>query len=279
MQAEELIKLALEEDLGDGDHTSLSTIPRDAKGQARLFIKEKGIIAGIEIAIMVFQQLDKNIRIKKFLKDGAAVNPGDIGFVVEGKVHSILSGERLALNYLQRMSGIASFTHQVAQKLKGLNTKILDTRKTTPNMRYFEKEAVRIGGGYNHRMGLYDMIMIKDNHIDFAGGIEAAVNSVKKYLNKNKKNLKVEIEVRSFEELHEVLAIGQIDRIMLDNFELEDLRKAVEIIDKRFETEASGGISIDNARAYAETGVDFISMGALTHQIKSLDMSLKAIHY
>ena len=279
MQAEELIKLALEEDLGDGDHTSLSTIPQDAKGQARLFIKEKGIIAGIEIAIMVFQQLDKNIRIKKFLKDGAAVNPGDIGFVVEGKVHSILSGERLALNYLQRMSGIASFTHQVAQKLKGLNTKILDTRKTTPNMRYFEKEAVRIGGGYNHRMGLYDMIMIKDNHIDFAGGIEAAVNSVKKYLNKNKKNLKVEIEVRSFEELHEVLAIGQIDRIMLDNFELEDLRKAVEIIDKRFETEASGGISIDNARAYAETGVDFISMGALTHQIKSLDMSLKAIHY
>ncbi len=279
MGPEHLIKLALEEDLGDGDHTSLSTIPAETTGQARLFVKEKGILAGLEVARKVFKMIDKNIHMKQFLHDGDSINPGDIAFVIEGKVHSILSGERLALNFMQRMSGIASFTHKVMQELQGLNTKILDTRKTTPNMRYFEKEAVRIGGGHNHRMGLYDMIMIKDNHIDFAGGIEAAIKSVNKYLKKHNKNLCIEIEVRSFEELHQVITAGNVDRIMLDNFELEDLRKAVEIIDGHYETEASGGITLEDVRKYAETGVEFISIGALTHQIKSLDMSLKAINY
>ncbi|MDZ7741821.1 MAG: carboxylating nicotinate-nucleotide diphosphorylase [Bacteroidota bacterium] len=278
MDPERLIKLALEEDLGDGDHTSLATIPAGTRGRARLLIKEKGILAGMEVARKVFKELDKGIQMKCFLQDGNAINPGDVAFVIEGKVHSILSGERLALNYMQRMSGIATFTHKVSSQLKGLNTRILDTRKTTPNMRYFEKEAVRTGGGFNHRMGLYDMIMIKDNHIDFAGGIEAAVKSVHKYLDKQNKKLGIEIEVRSFDELHEVLSIGKVDRIMLDNFDPEDLRKAVEIIDGRYETEASGGITIGEVRKYAETGVDYISIGALTHQINSLDMSLKAIN-
>ncbi len=278
MTIDEIIEQALIEDLGDGDHTSLSTIPQLATGKARLIIKEQGILAGVRIAEKVYGKVDPTIRFEQFMQDGDPIDKGDIVFEVSGSSISILSSERLALNFMQRMSGIATYTHTIVDQLKGLNVRILDTRKTTPLLREIEKEAVRIGGGENHRMGLFDMIMIKDNHVDFAGGIRQAIEATHTYMFKNDKKLKVEIEVRNFKELEEVLNTGKVDRIMLDNFKPEDLRNAVELIDGRYETEASGGISINNIREYAETGVDFISVGALTHQIKSLDMSLKAIN-
>ena len=277
MKIDEIIEKALSEDIGDGDHTSLSTIPKAAKGKAMLLIKEDGILAGMKIAEKVFKKVDDSIIFNALLKDGAKVKNGDVAFIVEGSSISILSAERLALNFMQRMSGIATATKKIVDKLQNLNTKVIDTRKTTPNMRILEKEAVVIGGGKNHRMGLYDMIMIKDNHVDFAGGIAKAIQSTKKYLKKKNINLKIEIEVRNFDELNEVLKTGYVDRIMLDNFTVVEMKKAIEIIDKRYETEASGGITIDTIRKYAETGVDYISVGALTHQIKSIDMSMKAI--
>lgn len=277
MTIDYLIELAMREDLGDGDHTSLATIPASAKGKARLMIKENGILAGMEIAEKVFSKIDPDTIFKPLLSDGTNIKKGDVAFVVEGKVISLLSAERLALNFMQRMSGIATYTHTLVSRIEGLDAKLLDTRKTTPLLRKIEKLAVRIGGGYNHRFGLYDMIMIKDNHIDFAGGIRQAIDATTIYLKKTKKNLKIEIEVRNFRELSEVLETGGINRIMLDNFSPHDLKKALEVIDGRFETEASGEITLENIRAYAETGVDYISVGALTHQIKSLDMSLKAV--
>jgi nicotinate-nucleotide pyrophosphorylase (carboxylating) len=277
MIIDEIIERALEEDLGEGDFTSLATIPENAFGKAQLLIKEDGILAGVDIAKKIFQKVDKNIRFRILLKDGTKVKKGDIVFTVEGKSISILSAERLALNFMQRLSGIATATNKIVSQLKGLETIILDTRKTTPNLRLLEKEAVRIGGGENHRMGLYDMIMIKDNHVDFAGGIKQAINATNNYLKKKNQKLKIEIEVRNFDELNQVIKCGGVDRIMLDNFSPEDLKKAIKIINDKYETEASGSITIDNIRKYAESGVDFISVGALTHHIKSLDMSLKAI--
>lgn len=274
---DEVIKLALKEDLGDGDHTSRATIPQDAAGKAVLIAKEEGILAGAEVAGQVFKTVDPEVVVIQFIQDGASIKKGDRVLTVEGKAQSILSAERTALNFIQRMSGIATFTAHVNGKLKGLHTRLLDTRKTTACNRVLEKMAVKMGGGYNHRFGLYDMIMIKDNHIDFAGGISQAIRATRHYLQEKGKNLKIEIEVRNFEELNEVLAVGGVDRIMLDNFTPEQLVQALQQIDHQYETEASGGISIDNIRAYAETGVDFISVGALTHQIKSLDLSLKAL--
>ncbi len=278
MNIDRIIKEAILEDLGDGDHSSLSTIPDSATGKVQLLIKEKGILAGIEIAQKVFKEVDSTLIFNGLLEDGDPIESGDIGFTVEGKSISLLSAERLSLNFLQRMSGIASYTHYLVRMISGTKAKILDTRKTTPNFRIFEKEAVRIGGGVNHRMGLYDMIMIKDNHIDFAGGIKQAILATDEYLKNKKKKLKIEIEVRNFKELDEVLQTGKVDRIMLDNFLPDDLKKAIIIIDEKYETEASGGINETNIRQFAETGVDFISIGALTHQIRSLDMSLKAIN-
>ena len=277
MIIDKIIERALEEDIGGGDFTSLATIPENATGKAQLLIKEDGILAGVDIAKKIFQKVDKNIKFRILLKDGTKVKKGNIVFIVEGKSISILSAERLALNFMQRLSGIATATNKIVSQLEGLKTKVLDTRKTTPNLRLLEKEAVKTGGGENHRMGLYDMIMIKDNHIDFAGGIKQAINAAKNYLKKNNKKLKIEIEVRNFDELNQVIECGGVDRIMLDNFSPEDLKKAIKIINGKYETEASGGITINNIRKYAESGVDFISVGALTHHIKSLDMSLKAI--
>lgn len=277
MNIDNFIQLALEEDLGDGDHSSLSTIPKDKMGAAELIVKQEGILAGVEVAKKVFAAVDKETDVEVFIEDGTLVNPGDIAFKVSGKSISILSSERLALNFMQRMSGIATYTHQLTSLMDGLHTKLLDTRKTTPNFRYFEKEAVRIGGGVNHRMGLYDMIMIKDNHVDFAGGISNAIHATNEYLKKNNKNLKIEIEVRNLDELQQVLDTGNVDRIMLDNFSNENMRRAVKMVDRKYETEASGMITEKTIRKVAETGVDFISVGALTHQIKSLDLSLKAI--
>lgn len=277
MTIDEIIIKSLEEDLGDGDHTSLSTIPADAMGKAQLLVKQEGIIAGIEIAKKVFKQVDPEIQIEVFKKDGDWVNKGDIVFTVEGKSISLLSSERLALNFLQRMSGIATQTQKILKLIEGTPTTILDTRKTTPLMRPIEKMAVKIGGGENHRMGLYDMVMIKDNHVDFAGGIVPAIKACREYLEAKNKDLKIELEVRNFEELQEALDYGHIDRIMLDNFSPSLLKKALKMIDKKYETEASGGINKHNIREYAETGVDYISVGALTHQIQSLDLSLKAI--
>jgi len=279
MSIEEIIRQALEEDLGSGDHTSLATIPADATGKSKLLIKEEGIIAGIEIAGEVYHQLDPSLVFDAVIRDGSPVKPGDIAFFISGSSRSILSGERLALNFMQRMSGIATQTSHLVKLTEGTRAKILDTRKTTPLLREIEKMAVRLGGGENHRMGLYDMIMIKDNHVDFAGGISKAIDAVHEYLRLKVKGskLKIEIEVRNFYELQQVLDHGGVDRIMLDNFTVPDLSKALQLIDGRFETEASGGITSGNLRSYAETGVDFISVGALTHQIKSLDMSLKAI--
>lgn len=276
MLIDDIITRALAEDLGDGDHTSLACIPADAQGKARLLVKEPGIIAGIEIARRVFEKVDKKTIFTQILNDGDIINPGDIAFTVEGNPVSILSSERLALNFMQRMSGIATKTYQMQKLLEGLNTKLLDTRKTTPNLRTIEKMAVKMGGGENHRFGLFDMIMIKDNHVDFSGGIINAINNVKNYLKARNKDLKIEIEVRNFEELNQVMATGGIHRIMLDNFTPENLKKAVELIDGRYETEASGGITESTLRIYAETGVDYISVGSLTHHIKSLDLSLKA---
>jgi len=277
MKTEDIVRLALQEDIGDGDHTSLATIPEKATGKAVLLAKDTGIIAGIEIAREVFRQVDRNVEMDVLISDGNSIRKGDKIFLVSGKARSLLTAERTALNFLQRMSGIATFTRTLADKLKGTQARLLDTRKTTACNRTLEKMAVRLGGRYNHRFGLYDMIMIKDNHIDFAGGIDKAVRATHSYLKEKGKNLKIEIEVRNLKELYKVLEIGGVDRIMLDNFTPEDLKKAVGIIDGKYETEASGNINLSNIREYAQTGVDFISVGAVTHQIKSLDLSLKAI--
>lgn len=271
-----LIDLAFAEDIGDGDHTTLCCIPAEATGQAKLLIKEHGILAGVEIAKKVFHRFDSNLNVDARILDGTEVHPGDIAMIVTGRVQSLLQTERLMLNILQRMSGIATMTHSYVQRLKGTKTRVLDTRKTTPGMRILEKEAVKIGGGVNHRIGLFDMILLKDNHIDFAGGIENAIRRCHDYLKATNRDLKIEIEVRNLNELGQVLDIGGVNRIMLDNFSLADTRQAVEKIDGRFETESSGGITIDNLRDYAECGVDYISVGALTHSVKGLDMSFKA---
>ncbi len=272
-----LIADALAEDLGDGDHTSLATISSQARGKVELIAKDSGIIAGVEVAAMVFRELDNDLNINILIKDGSVIRPGDVVMIIEGSSQSLLSAERTALNFIQRMSGIATFTNKVHDKIADLDTKLLDTRKTTPCNRIVEKLAVKMGGGTNHRFGLFDMIMIKDNHVDFAGGISNAINLTTNYLKKKGKDLKIEIEVRDFDELNEVLKNGSVDRIMLDNFSPNNIKKAVELINGRYETEASGGITIDNIREYAETGVDFISVGALTHQINSLDLSLTTI--
>lgn len=277
MLIDELIELAIREDVGDGDHTSLACIPTYAKGKAKLLVKENGIIAGIELAEQIFKKIDSSIIFNPKLKDGDAIKIGDVAFYVEGSSQSILKAERLVLNFMQRMSGIATRTNYYTSLLDGLRTKILDTRKTTPGNRLIEKWAVQLGGGVNHRIGLYDMVMIKDNHIDYAGGIENAINKVVDYLKTSNKQLKIEIEARDLNELNEILKVGKVHRIMLDNFSFEDLRTAVKLIDGKYETEASGGINEKTIRAYAECGVDFISVGALTHQINSLDLSLKAI--
>ena len=273
---DDLLTLAFAEDIGDGDHTTLCCIPADAIGKQRLIIKEDGIIAGVEIAKMVFHKFDPELKVDVFINDGARVKKGDIAFEVTGKVQSLLQTERLMLNIMQRMSGIATTTHKYMEQLKGLKTKVLDTRKTTPGMRILEKEAVKIGGGYNHRIGLFDMILLKDNHVDFAGGIVNAITKARKYLAEKGKEMKIEIEVRNLDELQQVLNTGGVDRIMLDNFSPELTKKAVELIGGRFETESSGGITFDTLRAYGECGVDYISVGALTHSVKGLDMSFKA---
>lgn len=271
------IHTAIQEDIGDGDHSSLSCIPADATGKAQLLIKEKGILAGIEIAKKVFTAIDPSLKMEQFLFDGNEINKGDRAFIIEGNVHSILKSERLVLNIMQRMSGIATTTKKYAKKLLGTKTKILDTRKTTPGNRYIEKMAVKIGGGENHRMGLYDMIMLKDNHIDFAGGIEPAIKKANEYIQEHKKDIKIEIEARNLSEVKEILRVGKVHRIMLDNFNYDDTREAVKLVNGKYETESSGGITLETIREYANCGVDYISVGALTHQIKSLDMSLKAI--
>lgn len=273
----DLIQLALAEDIGDGDHSTLCSIAASVSGRSKLLIKEEGILAGVDIAIEVFRMFDPDLHTEVFIHDGAAVKPGDVAFIVSGKVRSILQTERLVLNIMQRMSGIATITRQYVQLLEGTSTKVLDTRKTTPGMRLLEKQAVKIGGGVNHRIGLYDMILLKDNHVDFAGGIENALLGAQKYLKEKNKTLQIEIEVRSLEELEEALRVGGVDRIMLDNFTPEKSREAVQIVKGRVELESSGGITIDNLRQYAEAGVDYISVGALTHSVKSLDMSLKAV--
>lgn len=271
-----LIDLAFAEDIGDGDHTTLCCIPADAMGESKLMIKEEGILAGVEVAKEVFHRFDPELEVEVFIKDGTHVSPGDIAMSVKGKVQSLLQTERLMLNILQRMSGIATMTHKYVEKLKGTKTRVLDTRKTTPGMRMLEKEAVKIGGGTNHRIGLFDMILLKDNHIDFAGGIENAISRCHEYLKAKGKDLKIEIEVRGFDELKRVLDFGGVDRIMLDNFTPEETKKAVEMIGGRYEIESSGGITFDTIRDYAECGVDFVSVGALTHSVKGLDMSFKA---
>ncbi|MCL2682740.1 MAG: carboxylating nicotinate-nucleotide diphosphorylase [Bacteroidales bacterium] len=274
---DEIIAQALQEDVGDGDHTSLACIPETAQGSAILLVKEAGVLAGVEVAKHVFFQVDPTLEFQKFLNDGTQIEPGDVAFEVKGSSRSILTGERLALNFMQRMSGIATQTRRIVDLVEGTKAKILDTRKTSPNLRLLEKMAVRIGGGENHRFGLYDMMMIKDNHIDFSGGIKQAIDAANDYLRKNNKKLAIEIEVRNFDELSQVLDRGGVQRIMLDNFLPPDLKKAVDLIAGRYETEASGGITEQTIRTYAETGVDYISVGALTHQIQSLDLSLKAM--
>lgn len=274
---DELIKLWFAEDIGDGDHTTLSSIPADAMGKQQLIIKEEGIVAGIEVAKRVFAAFDPELKMTQYLHDGDRVKPGDIAFVVEGRTQSLLQTERLMLNIMQRMSGVATRTAEYVKLVEGTKCRVLDTRKTTPGLRMLEKEAVRIGGGCNHRIGLFDMILLKDNHVDFAGGISNAIRRAQEYLKEKGKNLKIEIEVRSFDELNEALATGGIDRIMLDNFSPADTRRAVEIISGRVEVESSGGITYDTLREYAECGVDVISVGALTHSVKSLDMSFKAV--
>ncbi len=275
---DDLLTLAFAEDVGDGDHTTLSTIPADETGRQHLLIKEEGILAGVEIAKKVFDKFDPSLKMTVMIGDGSHVKPGDIAFVVEGKVRSLLQTERIMLNIMQRMSGIATQTAKYQQRLEGLKTKVLDTRKTTPGMRMLEKEAVKIGGGCNHRIGLFDMILIKDNHVDFAGGIKQAVEAAKKYCAERNKDLKIEIEVRNADEINQALEAG-VDRIMLDNFTPERTRKAVEqirAVNPLVEIESSGGITLDTLRDYGECGVDFISVGALTHSVKGLDMSFKA---
>ena len=272
---DDLLTLAFAEDVGDGDHTTLSTIPADAMGKQRLIVKETGIIAGVEMARKVFDKFDPELKMTVFINDGTEVKPGDIAFEVEGRVRSLLQTERVMLNIMQRMSGIATVTAKYQKLLEGLKTKVLDTRKTTPGLRMLEKEAVRIGGGCNHRIGLFDMILIKDKHVDFAGGIKEAVESAKKYCKETGRDLKIELEVRNEDEIKQALEVG-VDRIMLDNFTPERTREAVKMINGAVEIESSGGITIDTLRAYGECGVDFISVGALTHSVKGLDMSFKA---
>ena len=271
-----LIDLAFAEDIGDGDHTTLCCIPEDAMGKSHLLIKEDGILAGIDVAKRVFAKFDPTLKVEVLIEDGAKVKVGDIAMVVSGKVRSLLQTERLMLNIMQRMSGIATMTHKYVERLKGTRTHVLDTRKTTPGMRILEKQAVKIGGGMNHRIGLFDMILLKDNHVDFAGGIKNAIERCHKYQKEKSLDLKIEIEVRNFIEIQQVIDCGGVDRIMFDNFSVDDTRTAVEMIAGRFETESSGGITFDTIRQYAECGVDYISVGALTHSVKGLDMSFKA---
>lgn len=271
------IKSAFNEDIGDGDHSTLACIPATAQGRSQLIIKEAGILAGIGVAKTIFETFDDTLQIDVMIEDGSVVNPGDVAFIVSGKTQSLLQTERLVLNVMQRMSGIATRTSVYVDKLHGLHTKVLDTRKTTPGLRILEKMAVKIGGGENHRMGLFDMVMLKDNHVDFAGGIEKAITTTQTYLKEKGKDLKIEIEVRNMTELEEVMRVGGVDRIMLDNFDTKTTTLAVERIAGKCETEASGGITLETLRSYAECGVDFISVGALTHSVKSLDMSLKAM--
>ena len=272
-----LIELAFAEDIGEGDHTTLCSIPEHEMGQSRLLIKEEGILAGVEIAKKVFHRFDPELEMEVFIKDGVRVKPGDVAFVLSGKVRSMLQTERIVLNIMQRMSGIATVTNEDTRLLEGTSTKVLDTRKTTPGMRMLEKQAVKIGGGENHRIGLFDMILLKDNHVDFAGGIKQAIQGAKSYLKEKNKNLKIEIEVRNLTELEEALQEGGVDRIMLDNFSPELTSEAVKRVNGRVELESSGGITRETIRDYAEAGVDFISVGALTHSVMSLDMSLKAV--
>lgn len=275
---DDLLNLAFAEDIGDGDHTTLSTIPADAQGRSQLLIKEEGILAGVEIAEKVLHKIDTNLKIEKFIDDGTRVKPGDVAFIVSGAIRSLLIAERTMLNIMQRMSGVATMTRKYQDELNGLHTRVLDTRKTTPGMRMLEKEAVKIGGGTNHRIGLFDMILIKDNHIDFAGGLEQAINAAKDYCKTNDKtDLKIEVEVRSLDDIRKVMEIGGIHRIMFDNFTPELTKKAVELVGGKYETESSGGITFSTLRQYGETGVDFISVGALTHSVKGLDLSFKAI--
>lgn len=269
--------LAFAEDIGEGDHTTLCSIPESERGSSRLLIKEEGILAGVEVAVEVFHRFDPELNVEVFIEDGHPVKPGDVSFIVSGKVRSILQTERVVLNIMQRMSGIATVTRSYMKLLEGTSAKVLDTRKTTPGMRLLEKQAVKIGGGENHRIGLFDMILLKDNHVDFAGGIEKAIRGAQRYLEEKNKHLKIEIEVRNLSELGEALQVGGVDRIMLDNFTPERTREAVKIVNGRVELESSGGITRDTIREYAETGVDFISVGALTHSVRSLDMSLKAV--
>ena len=271
-----LIDLAFAEDIGDGDHTTLCCIPDTAMGKSHLLIKEDGILAGVEVAKRVFARFDPTMQVEVLIGDGAHVKKGDIAMVVTGKVRSLLQTERLMLNIMQRMSGIATMTAKYVERLKGTKTHVLDTRKTTPGLRMLEKQAVKIGGGMNHRIGLFDMILLKDNHVDFAGGIANAINRCHEYLKEKGLDLKIEIEVRNFDELKQAMDCGGINRIMLDNFSVEDTKKAVEIVAGKYETESSGGITFDTIRDYAECGVDFISVGALTHSVKGLDMSFKA---
>lgn len=268
---------ALAEDVGDGDHTSLATIPAGTQGKAKLLVKDTGILAGVELALEIFKQVDPDLKVEVLLHDGAEIRPKDIVLAVQGDAQSILTAERLVLNCMQRMSGVATKTHEIVELLKGTGTKVLDTRKTTPGMRYLEKCAVKIGGGGNHRFGLFDMILIKDNHIDYSGGIKQAIQNTKDYLKRTGKNLAIEIEVRNLDELQQVLDAGGIDRILLDNFNFDNLHKAVSMVGGAYDTEASGGITVENIRQYAECGVDYISVGALTHSVKSLDLSLKAV--
>ncbi|MDD3321470.1 MAG: carboxylating nicotinate-nucleotide diphosphorylase [Paludibacter sp.] len=274
---EQLISLWFAEDIGDGDHTTLSCIPATALGKSQLIIKENGVLAGVEVAREIFRAFDSELKMTVFINDGAEVKVGDVAFVVEGKIQSLLQTERLMLNILQRMSGVATRTREYVKALEGTKTRVLDTRKTTPGLRLLEKEAVKIGGGVNHRIGLYDMILLKDNHVDFAGGIDKAILRAQDYLKEKNKDLKIEIEVRNFDELAQVMAVGGVDRIMLDNFTPENTRKAVEIINGKYETESSGGITFATLKEYAECGVNFISVGALTHSVKSLDISFKAV--
>ena len=273
-----LIKYWFAEDIGDGDHTSLCCIPPTEMGCSQLIIKDTGVLAGVEVAKRIFNAFDPTLKMTQYLHDGDEVKPGDIAFEVEGKVLSLLQTERLMLNIMQRMSGVATITRKYVKRLEGLKTRVLDTRKTTPGLRLLEKQAVKIGGGENHRIGLYDMILLKDNHVDFSGGVTNAITRAQQYLKEKGKKLKIEVEVRNFDELQEAMAVGGIDRIMLDNFSIPDTRKAVELVNGRFELESSGGITYDTIRDYAECGVDVISVGALTHSVKSLDMSFKAKH-
>ena len=273
----QFIPIWFAEDIGDGDHTTLASIPADAVGKSQLIIKDNGVLAGVEVAREIFHTFDSSLQMTEYKHDGDEVKYGDIAFTVEGKVRSLLQTERLMLNIMQRMSGIATRTRQYVTRLEGTKTRVLDTRKTTPGLRLLEKEAVRIGGGTNHRIGLFDMILLKDNHIDFVGGIANAIRNVQKYLKEKNKNLKIEIEVRNIDELQQVLDCGGVDRIMFDNFTPELTRKAVEMVGGRYQTESSGGITLETLRQYAECGVDFISVGALTHSVQSLDMSFKAV--